>query len=99
MFYEEKQKFMDLFHEFCDVFAWSYADLSGFNPNIVQHAIPIKEDTKPVRQRQRLVNPTLESTIRKEVENMFATHIIFLVKYFEWVANIVLVRKKKGISY
>jgi hypothetical protein len=59
----EKKKFMDLFHEFRDVFAWSYADLCGFDPSIVQHVIPIKEDSKPVRQRQRLVNPTLEATI------------------------------------
>jgi hypothetical protein len=50
---------MDLFHEFCDVFAWSYADLCGFYLGIVQHAIPIKENTKLVRQRQRPVNPAL----------------------------------------
>jgi hypothetical protein len=45
---------MDLFHEFCDVFAWSYVDLCGFDPNIVQHVIPIKENSNPVRQKQRL---------------------------------------------
>jgi hypothetical protein len=32
---EEKMKFMDLFHEFCDVFAWSYEDLCGFDPNLI----------------------------------------------------------------
>jgi hypothetical protein len=50
-------------HEFCDVFAWSYVDLHGFDPYIVQHVIPINDNTKPVRQRQRPVNPALEATI------------------------------------
>jgi hypothetical protein len=40
---EEKKKFMDLFHEFIDVFSWSYEDLRGFDPSVIQHAILIKE--------------------------------------------------------
>jgi hypothetical protein len=91
---EEKERFMDLFHEFKDVFAWSYEDLHGFDPNIIQHAIPIKEGVKPVRQRKRPVNPALEATIRKEVEKLLKSQIIFPVKYSEWVSNLVLVQKK-----
>jgi hypothetical protein len=67
---QEKQKFMDLFHEFQDVFAWSYEYLCGFDPSVIQHTIPIKEEAKPVRQRQRPINPALEATIRKEVEKL-----------------------------
>jgi hypothetical protein len=51
---EEKKKFMDLFQEFHDVFSWSYEDLRGFDPNIIQHAIPIKEGEKPVRKNKDL---------------------------------------------
>ena len=65
---EEKAKFTELLREFQDVFAWSYKDLSGFIPTLIQHAIPIKEGAKPVRKRQRHINPTLEATIRKELE-------------------------------
>jgi hypothetical protein len=93
---KEKHKFMDMFHEFKDVFAWYYEDLRGFDPNIIQHAIPIKEEEKMVRQRQRPINPALEATIRKEVENLINAHIIFPVKYYEWVSNLVPVQKKNG---
>jgi len=91
---EEKKKFMDLFQESCDFFSWSYEDLRGFDPNIRQHDIPIKEGAKVVRQKQRPVNSTLEATIRKEVEKLINSHIIFPVKYFEWVLNLVPVQKK-----
>jgi len=87
---------MDLFCEFKHVFVCSYEDLCGFNPNIIQHAIHIKEEAKSVRQRKRSINPVLETTIRKEVEKIINAHIIFPIKYFEWVSNLVLVRKKNG---
>jgi hypothetical protein len=46
---EEKTKLLDLFREFKDVFSWSYEDLRGFDPSIIQHAILIKEEAKLVR--------------------------------------------------
>lgn len=48
---DENKFFIDLFKEFKDIFAWSYADLRGFDPGVIQHAIPIKQDFHLVRQR------------------------------------------------
>jgi hypothetical protein len=87
---------MDLFLEFRDVFARSYEDLHGFDPSLIQHAILIKEGDKPVRQKQRPTNHALEATIGKEVEMLINAHIIFSVKNFEWVSNLVPVQKKTG---
>jgi hypothetical protein len=63
---EEKLKFTELLREFQDVFAWSYEDLRGFYPYLIQHAIPIKEGIELVRKRQRPINLALEETIWKE---------------------------------
>jgi hypothetical protein len=63
--------------------------LHGFYPSIKQHIIPIKEEAKPVRQRP--INLSLEETIGKEVEKLLNAHIIFPIKYSEWVSNIVLI--------
>jgi len=59
---------MDLFKEFHDVFTWFYEYLRGFDPNIIQHVIPIKKGKKLVRHKQRPINHALEATIKKEVE-------------------------------
>jgi hypothetical protein len=93
---EEKVKFTELLCEFQDVFSWSYEDLRGFDPALIQHAIPIKEGVKPVRKRQRPINPVLEATIRKELEKLLKANIIFPVKYSDWVSNLVPVRKTTG---
>ena len=60
---EEKMKFAKILGEFQDVFSWYYKDLRGFDPSLIQHAIPIKEGIKPVRQKQRPINLALEATI------------------------------------
>jgi hypothetical protein len=88
---QEKQKFMELFREFKDVFSWSYEDLHVFYRNVIQHAIPIKEEAKPFRKKQRPINPTLEAIIRKEVEKLVNALTIFPVKYSELVSNLVIV--------
>jgi hypothetical protein len=93
---EEKSKFTELLREFQDVFAWLYEDLHGFDPTLIQYVIPIKEWIKLVRQKQRPINPTLEATIRKELEKNLKFGIIFPVKYSEWVSNLVPVRKTNG---
>jgi hypothetical protein len=92
---EEKLKFSKLLGEFQDVFPWSYEDLHGSDPTIIQHAIPIKEGIKPIKQKHRPINHALEATIRKELKKLLNAGIIFPVKYSEWVSNLVLVRKSR----
>jgi len=52
-----------------------------------------------VQHKQRHVNPALEETIPKGLDKIFATHIIFLITYSKWVANLVPIRKKNGDIY
>jgi ribonuclease HI len=95
-FVEEKLKFARMRDEFQDVFAWYYEDLRGFDIALIEHSIPIKEGIKPVRKKQRPINPALEDTIRKELEKILKAEIIFLVKYSEWISNLVPVQKITG---
>jgi hypothetical protein len=93
---EEKVKFTELLCEFQDVFAWSYEDIFGFDLTLIHHAIPIKEGVKPIRKKQRPINPALEATIQKELEKLLKDNIIFPVKYSKWVSNMVPIRKTTG---
>jgi hypothetical protein len=47
---EEIQIYMDLFKEFHDVFSWSYEEMPGINPKIVEHEITTYPDAKPIRK-------------------------------------------------
>ena len=56
---DQKPKYIDLFKEFQDVFAWSYEDLKSYDTSVIQHTIPLKHDQKPFKQKLRRINPML----------------------------------------
>ena len=44
-----KLKYIELFKEFSDVFAWIYEDLKSYDTEIIQYKIPLKENKKPLK--------------------------------------------------
>ena len=76
---QEKTAFIRLFNEFKDIFSWTYDDLKTFNPNIMQHVIPMKEHAKPFQQKLRKMHPSLEPTVKKELNKLLIARIIFPV--------------------
>lgn len=72
----ENEKLLSLLHEFLDVFAWSYSNIKGFDPAVINHAIPLKREFNRVKKTKRPLNPTLGATIRAQLEKFLATHII-----------------------
>ncbi|KAG8480467.1 hypothetical protein CXB51_024656 [Gossypium anomalum] len=82
---ETKRDLVELLREFKDVFAWSYQDMPGLSPDIAVHYLPIREYCKPVQQKLRRMRPDIVLKIKEEV-----------IKYSEWVANVVPVPKKDG---
>jgi hypothetical protein len=93
---QEKTAFIKLFKEFKDVFSWTYEDLKTFDPNIIQHVIPMKPQTLPFQQKLRKMHPKLEPTVQKELNKILSAKIIFPVRHTQWVSNLVPVRKKNG---
>jgi hypothetical protein len=64
---DEREKLISLIREFKDVFAWSYEDLKAYREDVIQHTIPLKEGTKPFRQKLRKMNPESFPTSPKGV--------------------------------
>jgi hypothetical protein len=46
----EIQTYKALFQEVCDVFAWSYEEMLGIDPDIFVHEINTYHDAKPIQQ-------------------------------------------------
>lgn len=91
-----KTKYVEMMKRFIDVFAWSYADLKQYDSSIIQHTIPIKQNEKPFKQKLRRINPLLMPLIEKEVKKLFDAKIIVPIRFSNWLANLVPVRKKNG---
>ena len=93
---DQKPKYVDLFKEFQDAFAWSYEDLKSYDTSVIQHTIPLKPNQKPFKQKLRRINPMLLPSMEKEVQKMFKAGIIALIRFSDWISNLVPTRKKTG---
>eukprot|EP00253_Pinus_taeda_P002724 PITA_02724 len=61
-----------------------------------EHKIPLKEGIKPLKQKLRQIKPLLLPLVKKEIKKLLNAKIIVPLKYSDWVANLVPVRKKNG---
>jgi hypothetical protein len=93
---EQRAKYTKLLREFVDVFTWTYEDLKTYDMSVIEHKIPLKEEAKTFRQKLRQINPMLFPVMEREVKKLLDAQIIVPLRYSEWVANLVPVRKKSG---
>ena len=50
---DERNSLLRLLRSYLDVFAWSYEDMPGLNPSIVQHHLPLVPHARPCKQKSR----------------------------------------------
>jgi hypothetical protein len=62
------------------------------------HKINLEEDTKPVVDYQRRLNPKLKEVVRKEVIKLLEAGIIYHIAGSKWVSHVHCVPKKGRIN-
>ena len=93
---DERSKLIDLLRSCLDVFAWSYEDMPGLDPSIVQHYLPILPHARPVKQKLRRLHPRWSLQVKEEIQKQLNAGFLSMVEYPEWLANVVPVSKKDG---
>jgi hypothetical protein len=46
---EQRDEYAELLKEFSDVFSWTYEDIRTYDTSVIEHKIPLKEDSNPFR--------------------------------------------------
>ncbi|RDY05558.1 hypothetical protein CR513_10592, partial [Mucuna pruriens] len=78
---------------------WKLFDLPGINPSICIHRILMEEESKPIRQQQRRINPTILDVVKKEVTKLFPARIIYPISDSQWVSLVQIVPKKSWMTF
>ena len=94
--HDERSRLIDLLRSYLDVFAWSYEDMPGLDPTIVQHHLPILPHARPVKQKLRRLHPRWSLQVKEEIQKQLSVGFLSVVEYPEWLANVVPVPKKDG---
>ncbi|KAI5317664.1 hypothetical protein L3X38_037371 [Prunus dulcis] len=92
---QELEEYTQLLQEYRDVFAWSYQDMPGLDPNVAVHKLGIPNEARWVKQAPLRFRPELTIQIEVEIDKLIAAGFIREVHYPTWLSNIVPVLKKK----
>ena len=93
---DERDSLLRLLRSYLDVFAWSYEDMPGLDPSIVQHHLPLVPHARPVKQKLRRLHPRWSLQVKEEIQKQLSVGFISVVQYLEWLANVFPVPKKDG---
>ena len=91
---DERSGLIDLLRLYLDVFAWSYEDIPGLDPTIVQHHLSILPHARPVKQKLRSLHPRWSLQVKEEIKKQLSVGFLSVVEYLEWLSNFVAVPKR-----
>ena len=60
---DERSTLILLLTDYQDVFAWSYTDMKGLDPQYYQHQIHLLHDARPIKQRRYSMNPNYAAKV------------------------------------
>ncbi|KAL1212251.1 hypothetical protein V5N11_029747 [Cardamine amara subsp. amara] len=70
--------------------------MPGINPTIISHELHVDQSFKPFKQKKRKRNHDRAKAVNDEVDRLLKAGSIREVKYPDWLANPVVVKKKTG---
>ena len=91
---EEVAAYKALFQEFYDIFSWSYTEILGLDPSIVEHHIDTWPDVAPIHQNKRLIHPAKAIAVKAEIKKLHTANFIYPIAYNTWVSNPLPMNKK-----
>ncbi|GAA0174049.1 hypothetical protein LIER_27520 [Lithospermum erythrorhizon] len=63
------------------------------DPAVVVHKLYVDPTFQPIKQKKRLFNDEKNQAIREEVQTLLKAGAIRELKFPNWIANVVLVKK------
>ena len=70
--------------------------MGAIDPAIITHKLSVNTSFKPIKQKRRSFALERQKAINEEVGKLLQAGAIREVEYFEWLANVVLVKKVNG---
>ena len=76
-----------------DIFVWTHSDMPGIHPVMASHKLNI---SRPIWKKIRLFHPDKQKIIKTKNDKLLIIGFIRDVKYWDWLANMMVVPKRDG---
>lgn len=85
---------IDFLKEEIHCFSWDASDMPRIDPKMITHKLNIDLSFKLVGQKRKMFTPKKIQVINEEVDKFQKKRMIREVRYPDWLANCVVVKKK-----
>ena len=93
---QEREQLVEFLRENVDVFAWSVYEAPGINPSFICHHLNVNPSITPKKQPPRHPSKEHAEAVGNEVTKFKQAGAIKEAFYPQWLANMVVVKKKTG---
>jgi hypothetical protein len=90
-YWDEKtlERITELLHKYNDLFPTTFIEIKGIAGELGVMKIPLKPETRPVRQRSYILNPVYKQKVITGIDQMLEDVIIEPIEEYEWINPMV----------
>ena len=66
----DQSTLITLLTEYQEVFAWSYSNMKGLDPQYYQHQIHLHTNARPIQQQRYWMNPNYAARVKEEIDKL-----------------------------
>ena len=93
---QEKEELVEFLKRNIDVFTWNAYEAPGVDPSFIYHHLNVNPSVIPRKQPPQLSSKDHSDAVKDEVMKLKRAGAIKEVFYPEWLANTMIVKKKKN---
>ena len=95
---EQEKRLLDVLRRNEQAIGWTLADFRRLDPSLCTHCIFLKDESRPVREAQRWLNPKVCEAVKEEILKWLNVEIIYPISDSQWVSTMHVVPKKAGVT-
>ena len=95
---KQEEKLLEVLRKNEETIGWTLTDLKGLDPSLCTHCIFLEDESRPVREAQRRLNPKVWEAVKEEILKWLNAEIIYPISDSQWVSPVHVVPKKSGVT-
>ena len=95
---KQEEKLLEVLRKNKEAIRWTLMDLKGLDPSLCTHCIFLQDESRPVREAHRRLNPRVWEAVKEEILKWLNAKIIYPISDSQWVSPVHVVPKKGRVT-
>ena len=83
---DQEKRLLDVLRRNEQAIGWTLEDLRGLDPSLCTHRIFLEDESRPVRETQRRLNPRVWEAVKEEILKWLNAEIIYPISDSQWIS-------------